>query len=280
MREKENAAGGCLLADNVWKFLWDPGSGVYYLPSIIRDGLDQAGIKIPPFATVAVPDTSIPLIKLSFNLHQSTLSGLAAVRPAGFQCKDGGEVTALVLGLRFDQLSFRGRYSVTLASTLQESRDAGAALREAITLVDALAAGHGEPGEPDAVPGEEPSPAQPGKPVLEGLFFDDALGVTVRLEARLDYASGPVRVEIPQIAAEVQDLKILLKRTSGDETLFTRLQTWVANLWIVKTILKKALAAGLNAQPVRQALAKAIQAGIDHIGAPPLHSARGERHEA
>lgn len=225
MCEKESAAGGCLLAGNVWKFLWDPASGPYRLPNIVRDGLNQAGIKIPPFATIAVPNVSIPLLKLSFNLSQSTLSGLAAVEAAGFECMEGGEVTELILGLRFKKLSFRGRYSVCA-----------------------------EPQE---------------KPVLEGLFFDDALGVTVHLETRLDYQAGPVKVEIPRIVSDVEDLEIRLKRTNGDETLFTKLQTWVANLWIVKAALKKAVAAGLDAQPVREALAKAIQAAIDQIGAAP-----------
>lgn len=263
MCETKSAAGGCRLAHNVWTFLWDPQSGPYHLPNIIHDGLDQAGIKIPPFATIAVPDVSIPLLKLSFNLHQSTLSGLAVVQSSGFECTGGGEVTELGLGLHFGKLSFRGRYSVALAGAARELEDAGTALREAIEAVDALAASQ------EALAGEEPSAAQAGKPVLEGLFLDDALGVTVRLETRLDYQSGPVHVEVPRIAADIQDLKIQLKRTNGDETLFTRLQTWVANLWIVKASLKKAIAAGLNAQPVREALAKAIQAGIDQIGAVP-----------
>lgn len=82
MCEKESAAGGCLLAGNVWTFLWNPASGSSHLPNIIRDGQNQAGIKVPPLATVAVPDVSIPLLKLSLSLSQSTLSGLAAVQAA------------------------------------------------------------------------------------------------------------------------------------------------------------------------------------------------------
>lgn len=111
----------CELVARLWTFLSDPGSGKWYLGSIIRDGLEDPdlGISIPPFPTVDVGD--IPeqtmfqwaLEYLGVTMTGTVLSGLGSYSGGTMNCTPvSADETVVDLDLTFAQVTFSGDYDV------------------------------------------------------------------------------------------------------------------------------------------------------------------------
>lgn len=116
-----NDNSDCDLVKQLWSFLWNPDSNDYYLPNIIKNGLNVPilGIDIQPFATVPVPD--IPTITLfkwaleyvGLGMTSNQLSGLDSIQQGNLSCTPSGEnETDVSLSVSFGSVSFTGNYNV------------------------------------------------------------------------------------------------------------------------------------------------------------------------
>lgn len=111
----------CTLIEKLWDFLWNPSSGDYYLPNIIKNGLNAPlfGIKIPPFATISVGDIpTITMFKwaleyMGVTMTSNQLSGLDTIQKGQLTCTSVSETqTNLTISAPFGQVVFSGKYDV------------------------------------------------------------------------------------------------------------------------------------------------------------------------
>lgn len=116
-----NNASDCDLLQNLWSSLWNPDSGAFYLPNIIKNGLKYPilGIDLQPFATVPVPD--LPLMSLfpwkalgfaNLALTSNQLTGLDSIQKGPITCTTNNNQTDVSLTVKFGSVAFQGTYEV------------------------------------------------------------------------------------------------------------------------------------------------------------------------
>jgi hypothetical protein len=121
-QEKIEGSGDCSLLNLLWtKLLWNPTSK-YYLPTIIKSGLDDStfGIKIPPFSTIDIgtlPEITMfkePVLGyMKLNMINTKLSGLDTVSKGTLGCTDTDPAkTDFTITLPFGKLDYSGGYGV------------------------------------------------------------------------------------------------------------------------------------------------------------------------
>jgi hypothetical protein len=114
-------SGDCTLLNAVWTLLWDPASGPWYLPTILQNGLDADGFKIPPLDRIDVPEfPSVELFKddvlghVSIALDKGVVIGVPDCGNLGLSCNDNDpDKTTFTAAMRFNHLVFKGNYLVT-----------------------------------------------------------------------------------------------------------------------------------------------------------------------
>lgn len=99
-----------------WKLLWTPGTN-YYLPTVMKIGLNWNNIHIPPLDGSSVQDMGpISLFKepvlgyISLTMNQNKVNGLPSITNQGFAFDDPSHTLTLSIG--FGELIFSGRYEV------------------------------------------------------------------------------------------------------------------------------------------------------------------------
>jgi len=99
-----------------WKLLWTPGTN-YYLPNVMKNGLNWNNIHIPPLEGSTVQDLGpISLFKepvlgyISLTMSQNKINGLPSITNQGFAYDDPTHTLTVSIG--FGDLLFSGRYEV------------------------------------------------------------------------------------------------------------------------------------------------------------------------
>jgi hypothetical protein len=99
-----------------WKLLWTPNTQ-YYLPNVMKNGLNWNNIHIPPLEGSSVQDIGpISLFKdsvlgyISLKMNNNKITGLPSITEKGFGYDDPTHTLTLKIG--FGQLNFSGHYEV------------------------------------------------------------------------------------------------------------------------------------------------------------------------
>jgi len=121
-KENLKGSGDCTVLNLLWtKLLWNPTSK-YYLPTVIKNGLNDPvfGINVSPFSTVDIgtlPEITMfkePVLGyMKLILSDSKLSGLDTVAQGTLTCDDSNpNQTDFTLTLPFGKLDYSGGYTV------------------------------------------------------------------------------------------------------------------------------------------------------------------------
>jgi len=111
----------CELVSRLWAFLSDPGSGKWYLGTIIRDGLEDPGlgISIPPLQSVAVGDVPEQTMfqwaydYVGVTMTNTVLAGFGTYTGGTMSCTpESADETVVDLDLSFAEVTFSGDYDV------------------------------------------------------------------------------------------------------------------------------------------------------------------------
>lgn len=99
-----------------WKLLWTPGTN-YYLPNVMKNGLNWNNVHIPPLEGSSVQDVGpVSLFKdsilgyISLKMNENKINGLPSITNQGFAFDDPTHTLTLSIG--FGDLLFSGRYEV------------------------------------------------------------------------------------------------------------------------------------------------------------------------